>query len=223
MVALAEHDVVVVDEGDRSGQTPLSILEPFLQTCECLRQRGRNHRTTLLVVRIEKTPIRLAADDHSQLPSEVMGVVDARIAPEGACWRHKVRGISNQETATLPKALSDIGRHFPRACIDEVCLDPGSSRATQNKFAAAIPINMLRLFAFSGKYCSASSQRPPSRGVMVALRSLTKQEVKRFPSMVGDRSVSKMMFIQCWSTPGPLRPMPSWSRSVPLAPSAAIR
>ncbi len=57
----------------------------------------------------------------------------------------------------------------------------------------------------SGSYCSASSHRPDSRSVNVALRDVT-----------------KMMFIQCCSTPAPVRPIPSRSRNMPFAPSATM-
>src|SRR6202000_2689069 len=68
------------------------------------------------IVAVEQPLRRFAADDQRELPGEIVGVLDARIAAAGAARRHLMRRTPDEDDAAVaelfqPAALERIDAH----------------------------------------------------------------------------------------------------------------
>ncbi|CAD5253822.1 hypothetical protein BOS5A_200035 [Bosea sp. EC-HK365B] len=160
IVALAEDHVVIGDDRRRLRQAPGRVPEPGLEPGERLSQRGCDHRAAFHVIAVEQFRPRLTAHDQSQLPGEVVRIVNAGIAAEGAGWRHQMRRIADKEATAFAKALGDLGGQRPGARIDQFGLDLRASGALSDQLAAAVRVEILRPVAILGKILQRQQPTP---------------------------------------------------------------
>jgi hypothetical protein len=87
-------------------------------------------------------------------------IVNAGIAAEGACRRHQMRCVADEEAAAFAKALGDLGGQRPGARIDQLSLDLRASGALSDQFVAAARVEILRLVAILGKILQRQQPAP---------------------------------------------------------------
>src|SRR6267142_1287857 len=80
----------------------------------CLLHREQSHWPALRFICGEYFGPGLPLQDHRQLPGEIMRVLNARVAPETAIWRHDVRRIAGNKDTSVLKTIRHVGLCFPR-------------------------------------------------------------------------------------------------------------
>jgi hypothetical protein len=87
--------------------TPTAHLASLggIQELGCKAEHPRCNRPAFFLVAVEQR-IGSASQNGSQLPAEVVGVLDAGIQTLATRWRMNVSGVTNQEHASYTVAIS---------------------------------------------------------------------------------------------------------------------
>src|ERR1700730_12135916 len=70
-------------------------------------------RTALSVVAVEESLARAARTDQSELPSQIILVLDRSVASKSVCRRMTMSGVADQKDAALPVLLGDEIVYLP--------------------------------------------------------------------------------------------------------------
>jgi hypothetical protein len=132
MIDITEFDVEIVRQRFVVGGAEIGGGARHVARVSLLDGKLR-HRFALGLVAVEQPWAGHAFEHHCQLPSEVVGIMDTRVAAETAVGRHEVCGVADDEDAPALELARHVGGCAPARHAIDLDVEVGHAGASAHQ------------------------------------------------------------------------------------------